>query len=104
MAQTPAQPGHDSLDARRAVFRAVADRESSDRSAAALAFPGDPWSADDDFHSNEWRTAVRTASQLGLTTSDALGAIDEGLRARWEHRNPSPLEVGVPPCHPRPIY
>jgi len=89
---------------RVAMFREIAATESAVRSDAERAFPGDPWSADDDFHRHEQQLAYEAAARHRATVPDALRAIDEGLREHWSHSNPEPLIATVPPCHPRPLY
>ncbi len=89
---------------REAIFRAEAATESTARQAAAKAFLGDAWSADDDFHNQEQRQARQLAAANGVGIADALRAIDEGLRDHAAHQDPEPLIATVPPCRPRPIY
>jgi hypothetical protein len=79
----------------------MAAAEPAMRADAARAFPGDPWSADDDFHNQEQRRAREVAGRYQVSLATALRAIDEGLRAHW---NPELVIATVPPCHPRPIY
>jgi hypothetical protein len=89
---------------RREIFRVIARGEAEVRARAARGFPGDLWSADDDFHSNEQRSARAAAGARGLSIAESLRAVDEGLREGWPHDNPEPLIATVPPCHPRPEY
>ena len=86
---------------RREMFDAMAAVEPLLRREAERAFPGDPWSADDDFHNHEQRQAWKVAFERGATLADGLRALDEGLR---DHANSQPLPTTVPPCHPRPDY
>jgi len=95
--------------ARRAIFQALAVGEQKARADAARAFPGDPWSADDDFHNHEQRRAHLIAAERGLGLADVLRAIDEGLHDEGLHEHPpsvtrEPLIATVPPCRPRPVY
>lgn len=99
-----APAGRPEAATRAAISREIAAAELEARESAARAFPGDPWSADDDFHSHEARQAGAVAAGRGLPIGAALDAIDEGLRAQRDRPNPTPLVATVPPCHPRPIY
>ena len=90
--------------ARRAIFEALAPGEASARTDAAGAFPGDPWSADDDFHNHERRAAQSIAAERGFGVADVLRAIDEGLRDHLPSAPREPLIATVPPCRPRPVY
>ena len=95
---------HDDAAMRAAIFREAAATELAARTDAARAFPGDPWSADDDFHNHEQRLARAIAARRGVPIETVLRALDEGLREHWQHPNPQPLIATVPPCHPRPEY
>jgi hypothetical protein len=88
---------------RRAIFDVVAGAEPATRVQTARNFPGDLWSADDDFHNAELRMAHAQAAGRGVGVPDVLRAIDEGLRAHWPVPGPPPLATS-PPCHPRPEY
>jgi hypothetical protein len=88
---------------RRAMFSAVALAEPAMRARAAESFPGDLWSADDDFHNAELRLASSLAASYGVQLSDVLRAIDEGIREHWPVSGPPPSPF-VAPCHPRPIF
>lgn len=88
---------------RRSTFRFFAATEASERAQAARAFPGDPWSADDDFHNHEQGAAWEIAAQRRVGVADVLRAIDEGLRDPSQTAG-RPLIATVPPCHPRPVY
>src|SRR5579862_1582834 len=103
-ANTSAPAWNADVETSRQIFRAIASQESAARAKAAQGFPGDPWSADDDFHNAEQRMARAAAVSHGCTVADSLRAIDEGLRAGWPHDNTVPLVTTAPPCHPRPIY
>jgi hypothetical protein len=88
---------------RRALFEAVTRAEPAIRQRAARGFPGDLWSADDDFHNQELRLAEALAFQHGVSVADVLRAVDEGLHAHWPVTGPAPSPTS-PPCHPRPVY
>ncbi len=103
-APAAAPKGREDAAARAAMFREIAAAEWEIREKAARAFPGDPWSADDDFHNHEQRLARAIAARRGVPIGAVLHAIDEGLREHWAEPNPTPLLATVPPCHPRPIY
>jgi hypothetical protein len=88
---------------RRGFFEALARAEPGMRATAAENFPGDLWSADDDFHSFEMRLAHELAARAGLDVPEVLRAIDDGIRERWPVDGPRP-QATAPPCHPRPIF
>lgn len=87
---------------RRAIGRDLAKREPDMRNAARLHFPGDHWSADDDFHNAELRNARGLATKLGVSVGEILRSIDEDIR------NPASQNPGrqhnAHPCKPRPFY
>lgn len=89
---------------RAAIFREMTADETALRQDAARAFPGDPWSADDDFHNHQQRRARAIAARRGVSVETVLRAVDDGLREHWPQANPEPLRATVPPCHPRPVY
>src|SRR6185437_9400168 len=89
---------------RAAIFREMAASEPATRANAARAFPGDPWSADDDFHNHEQWQARAIAARRRIPIETVLRSIDDGLREHWDQPNAAPLVRTVPPCHPRPIY
>jgi hypothetical protein len=90
--------------AEQAAFLALASQEATVRAEAAKAFPTDLWSRDDDFHERELRRARDWAGAHRVRLGDVLRAVDEGMRATWPHKNPTPLVATVPPCRPRAIY
>ena len=88
--------------AARATFLKVASEEGALRATTARKFPGDPWSADDDFHHAEQSSARAVADTQRVDLAQVLAAIDEGLRGRWSFgEGVAPLAT-VPVCHPRP--
>lgn len=95
-------PSDDALDHK--LFSAVASEEENMRREAAKGFPTDLWSRDDDFHMLEGRRVREWAGNHHMPLSDAVRAVDEGMRARWPHGNPAPLVTTAPPCRPRAIY
>lgn len=97
-----ALPSDDDMEHK--LFRAVASEESNMRHEAAKGFPTDLWSRDDDFHRLEGRRVREWAGNHHMRLSDAMRAVDEGLRARWPQGNPGPLLTSTPPCRPRAIY
>jgi hypothetical protein len=97
-------PERDSAALQAAIFREMTADETALRTDAARAFPGDPWSADDDFHNHQQRRARAIAARLHVSIGTVLRAVDDGLREHWPHANPAPLIATVPPCHPRPVY
>ena len=88
---------------RRALYEAITRAEPGLRVQTAENFPGDLWSADDDFHNAELRMAQGLAASRGVGVADVLRAIDEGLHEHWPVPGPPP-SVTSPPCHPRPDY
>jgi hypothetical protein len=100
-------PGPRALDgaappAARAMFLKVASEEGALRAKTARKFPGDPWSADDDFHHAEQSSARAIADTQRVDLAQVLAAIDQGLRGHWSFgEGVAPLAT-VPVCHPRP--
>ena len=98
------QPPNRADQATRTVgFAQFADQEAAYRKEAAKDFPTDPWSQDDFFHAREAKEARAFAKVTGIPITDALDALDEGLRAKRAGGDRSSLST-VPPCHPRAIY
>jgi hypothetical protein len=95
-----------SVDAatRRAIFGEIEAGEPQARDEAARAFPGDPWSADDDFHNQEKRQVIAIAARRKVPIEAVLEAIDDGLREHWDEPDRALPIATVPPCHPRPDY
>jgi len=86
----------------RDLYRDVVSRERPSRRDAAVKFPGDPWSQDDDFHERENEAIRIFASLHRIRMSDAIRAVDDGMRGHWITRNePNPK---VAPCRPRLSY
>ena len=88
--------------AARDVYKDVVSRERTMRRDAAVKFPGDLWSQDDDFHERENETVRSIASTKTIRFSDVVRAVDDGMRAHW----PSSVQpiATVPPCRPRLSY
>ena len=87
---------------RSIVARGLARREQAMRVATRRHFPGDAWSADDDFHNME-QSFVRTeAASQGVSPGEILRAIDDDLREN-AGREPN-RRAGASPCKPRPFY
>jgi hypothetical protein len=86
----------------REAYRDVTNRERQTRREAAVKFPGDPWSQDDDFHEKENEAVRNFSSAHELRLSDVVRAVDDGMRERW----PTPIQPNpkVPPCRPRLSY
>ncbi|MGH7296162.1 MAG: hypothetical protein ACRELB_14560, partial [Polyangiaceae bacterium] len=63
----------DAAMAHRAYSELVA-KERTMRREAALKFPGDPWSADDDFHQREQDDVRNFAGHQGVPIGDVLAA------------------------------
>ena len=86
----------------REAYRDVTSRERQTRREAAVKFPGDPWSQDDDFHEKENEQVRNFAGSHELRLSDVIRAVDDGMREKWPTPNqPNPK---VPPCRPRLSY
>ena len=92
---------HLSPELRAKVGREMAAGEPKLREDSQHHFPGDRWSADDDFHANELISARREASNNRTTTYDVLMAIDADMRA---HPHEEGRRVTAAPCRPRPFY
>ncbi|HSQ66333.1 MAG TPA: hypothetical protein VLM85_24085 [Polyangiaceae bacterium] len=86
----------------REAYRDIVSRERTMRHDAALKFPGDPWSQDDDFHSREEGEARSFAASHDVRLADVLRAVDDGMRAHWSA--PVTPDPRVPPCRPRLAY
>lgn len=100
---TPPDDGNAITEAAaREVYRDVTSRERSMRREAAVKFPGDLWSQDDDFHERENEQVRSLAKSKSMRFSDVVRAIDDGMRAHW----PSSVQpiATVPPCRPRLSY
>lgn len=86
------------------VARRIADRmaraEPSARASARRLFPGDSWSADDDFHNQERRLANSLSAQYKVAVHDIFHILDADLRAG---RVPG-RKATAAPCKPRPFY
>ena len=102
---TPLPQAHEaSLDDRKAIFWKVASEERAMRRDAAKNFPADLWSQDDAVHNSEFKLAMKSAGERNVRLSDALLALDEGMRSRWPRPAGAWLNPSVPPCRPRPIH
>jgi hypothetical protein len=84
------------------AYSDIVGREPGMRREATLKFPGDPWSADDDFHDREQQEVRSFAGHQSVPIGDVLRAIDDGMHARW--RAPAIPIAQVPPCRPRLMY
>jgi hypothetical protein len=88
---------------REIVVAALATAEPELRTAAAASFPGDRWSADDDFHNHELALVRQLAANQGVPVAAVWDALDEALRSHHEHGDSAtPMRATAPPCHPRP--
>lgn len=84
------------------AYRDITNRERQARREAAVKFPGDPWSQDDDFHERENEAVRNFAGSHELRLSDVVRAVDDGMREKWPASiQPYPK---VPPCRPRLSY
>lgn len=88
---------------RESVVAALVAAEPDLRHAAAEAFPGDRWSADDDFHNHELALVRQLAVTRGVPVAAVWDALDDALRLQVEGGSGAPaMRATVPPCHPRP--
>lgn len=86
----------------KTAYREVTSHERQARREAAVKFPGDPWSQDDDFHERESEAVRSFAGSHELRLSDVVRAVDDGMRDHWPTSGkPNPQ---VPPCRPRLSY
>lgn len=85
-----------------AVYHDAVSHERGDRRQAAIAFPGDVWSQDDDFHRRENDAVRQFASKHDVRIADVLRALDDGMHAGWPA--PGRPVATVPPCRPRLAY
>lgn len=84
------------------AYRDVSSRERQARREAAVKFPGDPWSQDDDFHERENESVRAYSGGHELRLGDVVRAVDDGMREHWPTSGqPNPK---VPPCRPRLSY
>jgi hypothetical protein len=86
----------------RRAYRELTSRERTMRRDAAVKFPGDLWSQDDDFHQRETDQVRSFASSHEVRIGDVLRALDDGMKARWPASG-TPIAT-VPPCRPRLSY
>jgi hypothetical protein len=86
---------------RMLIGRQAAEKEPEWRLKSERGFPGDCWSADDDYGASEYNWAREQAGQRGVPVIEILRAIDDDL-----HRFPvaPPRKSGACPCMPRPFY
>ena len=84
------------------AYRDVTSRERQMRRDAAVKFPGDLWSQDDDFHQREADEMRSFSSGREVRLSDVLRAVDDGMHERW--LSPVTPIATVPPCRPRLSY
>ncbi|HEY1954773.1 MAG TPA: hypothetical protein VGH28_04160 [Polyangiaceae bacterium] len=84
------------------AYRDIVSRERSMRREAAVKFPGDLWSADDDFHQREADAMRSFATSRTARLGDVIRAVDDGMHERWQGAG-QPIAT-VPPCRPRLSY
>ena len=84
------------------AYMDIVGREPMMRRDAALKFPGEPWSADDDFHERENEAVRGFSGHQNVPIGDVLRAIDDGMHERWRAAV-TPI-AQVPPCRPRLMY
>ncbi len=86
----------------RQAYREITSRERTMRRDAAVKFPGDPWSQDDDLHERESEAVRSFATAHETSVSDVVRAIDDGMREHWPTSGTP--QATVPPCRPRLSY
>jgi hypothetical protein len=101
-AKLPAVGKPITADVARQAYREITSRERSMRHDAAVKFPGDPWSRDDDFHERENEAVRSFASGHDVAVGDVTRAIDDGMREHWP--TVGTPQATVPPCRPRLSY
>jgi hypothetical protein len=84
------------------AFLAIASDEPAARGKSAHEFPGDLWSQDDDYHSQEAKKMRSYAGERQVRLDDIVRAVDDGMRQGWSPRGL--MKPGVPPCRPRLDY
>ncbi len=87
----------------RDAYRDITNREKTIRRESAVKFPGDVWSADDDFHERENEAVRSFANSHEVRVSDVVRAVDDGMREHWP-TNATAIQATVPPCRPRLSY
>jgi hypothetical protein len=86
----------------RLAWSELTNKEPSERREAAHRFPGDAWSADDDYHEHEQSAARGFAGNHDVSLTAVLDALDQGMREKWPTL--APIDPKVPPCRPRLTY
>jgi hypothetical protein len=86
----------------RQAYREITSRERSMRRDAAVKFPGDLWSQDDDLHERESEAVRAFATGHEVPISDVVRAIDDGMHEHWPTAGTP--QATVPPCRPRLSY
>jgi hypothetical protein len=84
------------------AYREITSRERTMRRDAAVKFPGDLWSQDDDLHERESEAVRSFATAHEVPISDVVRAIDDGMREHWPTSGTP--QATVPPCRPRLSY
>ena len=84
------------------AYRDITSRERQQRREAAVKFPGDLWSQDDDFHERENESTRSFAGGHEVAISDVVRAVDDGMREHWPTFGVP--QATVPPCRPRLSY
>ena len=82
----------------------VAVNEEEWQKKAEAAFPGDLWSASDDFHGHEAMRVRELARQHKTTYEDILRAVDEDIHRGSKGGRRQDRRASVVPCKPRPFY
>jgi hypothetical protein len=90
------------LEIAHQAYRDVTSRERKMRREAAVKFPGDLWSQDDDFHERENETVRSFAGSHEVSIASVVQAVDDGMREHWPTTGTP--QGTVPPCRPRLSY
>jgi hypothetical protein len=93
---------HLTAEERAQVGRAAASEEPNWREHSLHNFPGDRWSADDDYGASERAWAVGEAERRGVPVKEVFQAIDEEVHASGPLQ--PPRKAWAAPCKPRPFY
>lgn len=101
-APPPDAGNHITPEMAHSAWHDITGRERSMRREAAVKFPGDLWSQDDDMHERENEAVRSYASKNNVRITDVVRAMDDGMHAHWP--TSGTVQATVPPCRPRLSY